>query len=217
MEIEPILIEYAKRNSLKHNNSHQIIEKSILCSGLENDLFDLIIVRLVLEHIQNIYSAMNEIKRLLKPNGNVIIIDNDFDFHLMIYPRVEKLNKLYEAYCNARIEQGGHPKVGKELPSILKESGFEISDFRTIVAHSEVVGREIFNKSEGLGIATKLMKDNYLSSEDYTEIVINWSKSVKSEKYGIMRQLFVAVGNKKEEFNFQKYKNEENVIKLINE
>ncbi len=195
LEIDDVLIEFARKNC-SHIDRNKIVHGSILNCNLEEDFFDLIIIRLVLEHLDEPLKAVKKAYELLKKGGKIIVVDNDFAFHLSAYPSVSNLSKLYKAYCNARIKQGGNPYIGRELPSILKKTGFSVEAFETISVHSEIVGDDAFKELEGLGIAVKLLKDGFLSSADLVSIIKEWNLMINSRNHGILRQLFLSVGKK---------------------
>ncbi len=197
VEIEPILVDYAN-NYLKEKkyDRFKIIQKSIMETGLEDNTFDFAIIRLLLEHLPDPVGAIREVYRILKPGGKAIFIDNDFEMHIMTYPQILMLRDLYDAYCESRYAEGGNPKIGRELPVILKKGGFSHIDFEIISAHSEILGEEIFQKSEGIGIPSKLVKDGYLSSKALAKISIEWRDMLKSGTHAIVRQLFMCYGEK---------------------
>ncbi len=197
VEIEPLLVDYARSYlSQKNLNNCEIYEGSIMETGLPDNTFDFAITRLVLEHLPDAVSAVREVFRILKPGGKAVFVDNDFEMHIMTYPHIPEMRELYDAYCQSRYSEGGNPKIGRELPGILKKGGFQKVDFEIISAHSEVVGEEIFFKSEGIGIPTKLVKDGFLSSKILGKISVNWRNMLKSESHCVVRQLYMAIGEK---------------------
>ncbi|QFQ28663.1 class I SAM-dependent methyltransferase [Bacillus thuringiensis] len=197
LEIDPILVEYAGRY-LKENqyDRYEIVQGSIMTTGFADNSFDFAITRLVLEHLPDPVGAVREICRIIKPGGKAIFVDNDFEMHIMTFPSFGSLSELYEAYCQSRSEEGGNPKIGRELPLILKRGGLSNIDFEVISAHSEVVGDEKFFKSEGIGIPSKLVRDGFLPSKVLADISVQWRNVVKSEDHAILRQLYMAVGEK---------------------
>lgn len=196
-EIDPILVETAQNNArLWKLERYEVSERSILNTGLFNDTYDFAITRLVLEHLSDPVVAVKEVYRILKPGGKAVFIDNDFEFHMRTYPDISELRDLYNAYCVARQDEGGKPKIGRELPGLLKLAGFSNIDLQIVNAHSEIVGDQIFLKSEGSGIPAKLVKDGYLSGEIYSKIAHKWSKLLNTEGHSIFRQMFLCVGEK---------------------
>lgn len=197
LEIDPFLVDYAK-NYLAEKKQQRctVMQGSIMATNLANDSFDFALSRMVLEHLPDPIGAIREILRILKPGGKAVVIDNDFEMHIMTYPHIPALRELYDAYCQARYNEGGNPKIGRELPSLLKKGGFSKVAFEVISAHSDIVGDEIFFRSEGIGIPSKLVNDGYLSSKMLGRISVGWRDMVKSADHAIIRQIYMAAGEK---------------------
>lgn len=197
LEIEPLLVDYAKRYMAEKGLAQcEVVEGSILNTGFADNSFDMAITRLVLEHLPDPLSAVREVLRILKPGGKAIFVDNDFELHIMTYPQIPELRDLYDAYCKSRYSEGGNPKIGRELPGILKVAGFQNVDFEIISAHSDIIGEEPFSRSEGIGIPFKLFKDGFLSSKMLGKISVGWRDMLKTENHAIVRQLFIGAGEK---------------------
>jgi ubiquinone/menaquinone biosynthesis C-methylase UbiE/acyl carrier protein len=196
-DIDPILVETARNNAQSLGlDNYEVFELPILETGLPSNTYDFAIARLVLEHLSNPVDAIKEVFRILKPNRKAVFIDNDFEFHLRTHPDLPELKDLYDAYCRARQDDGGNPKIGRELPNLLKHSGFINIDLQIISAHSSIVGDSIFLKSEGSGIPAKLLRDGYLSGEIYTKIAQKWNRLLRTDGHSLFRQLFFCVGVK---------------------
>jgi ubiquinone/menaquinone biosynthesis C-methylase UbiE len=197
VEIDPDLVTYASEHLKKSGfRRYRIVQASIGDTGLPRDSYDFAIVRLLIEHLSDPVKALKEIYRILKPGGKVVLVDNDFDIHLATYPPIPELRELYEAYCQARCAEGGNPRIGRQLPGLLKKAGFTNIDFEIICAHNEIVGDEVFLKSQGVGIPSKLVQDGYLSSHLLGKISVQWRKMVKDENHVIIRQLYMSGGEK---------------------
>ena len=197
LEIDPFLVEIANTQfQEKGLERYEYFQGSVLEMEFPDESFDFVIARLLLEHLPEPAIAAKEIHRVLKPGGKAIIIDNDFEVHLNTFPYIPELGLLYDAYCRARIHEGGNPKIGRELPSILKRSNFINVDIETIIAHSEVVGDEIFLRSEGSGIPAKLVEDGYLSKDILDRLTGKWYEMLQEDNHAIFRQLFVVGGEK---------------------
>lgn len=197
IEIDPFLADYARKYlSQKKLIQVEVLQKSIMQTGLAENFFDFAVIRLVLEHLPDPVNAVREVFRILKPGGKAIFVDNDFEMHIMTYPNILELRELYDAYCRSRYAEGGNPKIGRELPNILKRGGFSKVDFEIINAHSEIVCEEIFFKSEGIGIPVKLVQDGFLSSKSLGKISMEWRNMLKDENHSILRQLYIGVGEK---------------------
>ena len=200
VEIDPVLADIARQRLSRGEPSRcSIILGSATRIDSGDNMFDCAIARLLLEHLPEPIQCLREVYRVLKPNGIAIFIDNDFDFHARTYPNISELSTLYKAYCAARIAEGGLPTIGRELPTLLKRVGFSEIDFRIICAHSEIIGDDIFRRSEGVGIAARLVKDGYMDKKDLVSISKAWRNMLNAETHGIVRQLSLAAGIKRGE------------------
>ncbi|MCJ7721508.1 methyltransferase domain-containing protein [Candidatus Bathyarchaeota archaeon] len=197
LEIDPFLVQKSKEllASLKNSRGH-IVEQSIMQMDFEDNSFDFVISRLLLEHLSDPLNAVKEVYRVLKTGGKVVFIDNDFDMHLRAYPDIPELNDLYEAYCRCRIAEGGNPRIGRQLPNLLQAGGFSNIDLEVVSAHSLVIGDEAFLRSEGSSIPMQLVKDGYLSREVLDSLTRKWHDVVQQKQHVFFRQLFVSVGEK---------------------
>jgi ubiquinone/menaquinone biosynthesis C-methylase UbiE len=203
IEIDPFLVAYAKDYlspkkpvSQKHMHQCEMLQGSLMDSSLAANSFDFAITRLVLEHLPDPVGAIQEVFRIVKPGGKAVFVDNDFNMHIMTHPHITELGELYEAYCRSREAEGGNPKIGRELPTLLKKAGFSKVNFAVICAHSEVLGDELFLASEGIGIPSKLVQEGFLSSKVLAKIAVEWRKMLKSVDHAILRQLYMASGEK---------------------
>lgn len=197
VEIDPMLVSYAREKFASTQYQRcEIKEGSIMATNLHEDTFDFAITRLVLEHLPDPVGAVGEVLRILKPGGKAVFVDNDFELHTIVHPHVAELREIYDAYCQARHAEGGNPRIGRELPIILKEGGFSQIDFEVIIVHSEIQGDDLFFKSEGMGIPVQLARDGFLSSKALGKAVIGWRDMVKNERHSMMRLLCMAVGKK---------------------
>lgn len=197
LEIDPYLVGVAKKHletsGLKNWN---VLQGSIAKTELASNTFDFSITRLVFEHLPEPLPAAQEVHRVLKPGGKAILVDNDFEMHLNTYPHIPKLRELYDAFCQSQFDKGGNPKIGRELPLLLKRAGFSNIDFEVIAVHSEILGFDAFLGSEGIGIPTQLIKEGYLTGKTLGKISTSWRNLIKNESHAIVRQLFMAVGEK---------------------
>lgn len=197
VEIDDMLIDYARDHlSSRYAERCDLRLGSVTDTGLDADTYDFAIMRLVLEHLPDPAAAVRETLRILKPGGIAVFVDNDFEMHIMTSPEVPELRELYDAYCRSRSVEGGNPKIGRQLPQILVAGGFRNVDFEIIGAHSSLLGDDMFFKSEGIGIPQKLMRDGFLTSKALGEISLQWRNMLREQGHSIIRQLYLAAGQK---------------------
>ena len=171
-----------------------IIQGTIEQNGIKPGSLDLIIIRLVLEHVTDIEGSFKVLKGLLKPGGRLIAIDNDFSLHLTTAPPVRSLDTLYEAYCNARAAEGGDPYIGRRLPTYLKKYGFSDVSLKTLTVHSAFSGDAAFLKSESSAVGMVLVKKGFLAADDFEKLAHEWRGVLSAEDHSFMRILFFCTG-----------------------
>lgn len=197
LDMDPILVEVANRKLQESGLSDcKVAQGTAESSGLSESAFDFILLRLVLEHVPDPVGALKSLARLLKPGGRMVVIDNDFDLHLRTFPPVPQLDTLYEAYRASRRKDGGDPCIGRRLPELLGAAGLHVAAYEIEVAHNAVLGDGPFLKAEGAGIPAKLVSTGFLDGEVLEDLTRNWLAMLSTPGHAIVRQLFVAVGER---------------------
>ena len=198
VEMDSSLVKVARQRLQEEIEKKRctVVENSILELDFPDESFDFVVTRLVVEHVPDTAAACRELYRVLKPGGIVVVVDNDFEMHVKTFPPVSELNDLYDAYCRARFDAGGNPRIGRELPVLLINSGYDDVDLEIICAHSAILGDGAFLRSEGPGIPTQLVKDGYFKAETYQRLTSKWHDMLKTKGHAIVRQLYVATGKK---------------------
>ena len=198
LELDPLLVERADRHLAGLGLEIPIKHGSILDTGYPDRTFDFAVIRLVLEHLPEPMTAVREVHRILRPGGRAVFVDNDFELHLMSSPPIPELREVYDAYCRSREDEGGNPRIGRELPVLLAAGGFTDLDYDVITAHSALVGDDLFARSEGVGIPARLVRDGYLSSRTLGLVSRRWRDLLHAEGHALVRQLHLGSGRRPE-------------------
>lgn len=194
VEQDPLLVQAALSRLQGNSSVVKIINSSIEHFDSQTENFDIAILRLVLEHVPDPFLVLNKIRSILKPEGRIIVIDNDFEYHLSTFPQIEELKDLYKAYRKSRIQDGGDPCIGRRLPYLLKQAGFNQVDLDIFTAHSQLIGDSPFLSSEGGGIPTRLAKSGFLQESVLHSLVRKWKEMLENPHHCLIRQLFAASG-----------------------
>lgn len=211
LEIDPYLVEQLTKNSaINDRKLFEVKHASIYETELPDNYFDFAIARLVLEHLKEPEKAIAEISRILKPGGNLVIVSNDFAYHLLTYPSIPELDEMYNAYVKSRFSQGGNPLIGRQLPVFMKKGRFENINIDIICVHSDLEGDKPFLKAENVNISKSLVKEGYLKKEVLESLIENWYKMLQQPDHVIFRQLFVISGIKGNGTSVQYENNDEN-------
>lgn len=197
LEMDPILVDAAAAKMQSRGfYDCRITQGTAEEPGLPEESYDFITMRLVLEHVPDPVAALQSLKRLLRPGGRLFIVSNDFEYHTRTWPPVPELEDLYRAYCASRRKDGGDPCIGRRVPLLLKRAGFRLLGQRVEVAHNTLLGDEAFLKAEGVGIPAQLVSTGFLPQAVFESLIRNWKTMLAQPEHAIMRQLFVAVGER---------------------
>lgn len=211
LEIDPRFVEILNKNSVKKNKKlFEVKQASIYETELPENYFDFAISRLVMEHLNKPEKAIAELRRILKPGGKLVLVSNDFAYHLLTYPPVPELDEMYKGYINSRISEGGNPLIGRQLPVLLKKGLFEAIEIEIICVHSEIEGDKPFLKAENVNISKSLVKDSFLEKEILESLIEKWYEMLQRPDHVLFRQLFVISGIKGEKTSVQFENNTEN-------
>lgn len=199
LEMDPRLVDAAGLMISEHGlTGCRVVQGTVEQPGLEASSFDMIILRLVLEHVLDPVLALGSVRRLLRPAGKLVVISNDFDFHLRTWPHVPQLDMLYDAYRRSRRKDGGDPCIGRKLPHLFSLAELSVSGFEIEVAHNAIVGDQAFLRAEGAGIPARLVKDGFLDEVTLDAMTHSWKDMLSCPDHSIMRPLFVCAGRRAE-------------------
>lgn len=200
VEMDRHLVEAASHMISENRLSNcTIFEGTAEKPGITDVKFDFIIMRLVLEHVPDPVLALRSLTDLLRTEGRIMVISNDFDFHLRTWPPVPELDSLYEAYCASRIKDGGDPCIGRRVPQLMLQAGLNLVGNEIELAHNTLLGDKPFLKAEGAGIPAQLVHTGFLDAEILNKMTHSWREMLSASDHSIIRPLFVAVGEKTKE------------------
>ncbi|MEM6317558.1 MAG: methyltransferase domain-containing protein [Bacteroidota bacterium] len=85
--------------------------------------FDHVFVCFVLEHLPNPQQILQELRRVLKPNGTITVIEGDHG-STYFHPESEKARRVIEAQVVLQRQKGGDADIGRRLFPILQKANF---------------------------------------------------------------------------------------------
>ena len=86
--------------------------------------FDLIVSSRTLQWLSNPKEALVKMKSLLKPNGQISILDYDHTNLIWNPLPPESMQEFYKTFLEWRADAGMNNKIGEDLTDLLKEVGF---------------------------------------------------------------------------------------------
>lgn len=197
LEIDPYLFEILSKNSIQDGRQiYNPIQGSIYEIDMPDESVDFAVTRLVIEHLQDPYKAFSELRRILKPGGILVVVSNDFAYHVLTYPVIPELDDMFAAYNKSRFNEGGNPLVGRQLPVFFEKSGFKNVDIEITTAHSQLKGDKAMLNAENVNISRSLVREGFLKEETLERLLQKWFEMLHNPDHIIYRQLFIVGGIK---------------------
>ncbi|GMA64515.1 methyltransferase domain-containing protein [Alicyclobacillus fastidiosus] len=122
---QEIYSQLRQLGAFKQGSSITFSEDSAYQLSFEDSTFDFVIARYVFQHLDEPVSAMNEIKRVLKPGAFICLVDID-DQMVITYPEDLAFRKLSEAFRELQVRRGGDRFVGRKLSTYMNQVGLEV-------------------------------------------------------------------------------------------
>jgi len=128
--------------------------------------FDLIISARVMQWLSNPEESLLKMKSLLKPNGQISILDYDHTNLDWNPSPPESMQAFYDTFLKWRQDAGMNNKIGEDLPYLLKEAGFHSIEK---INSDEFYNEERSDYKSKIGIWSKVADSLQMVEEGYLE------------------------------------------------
>lgn len=117
------LFDIARTRNSKYNHVQIINNDACHLVEIEDNYFDFVYARFILQHLPDPIKLLTEAKRILKPDGKLIVMDSDDSlFHITPYNK-EMVQFLTEV-SKSQTKYGGDRNIGHKIPCMLFDAGF---------------------------------------------------------------------------------------------
>ena len=154
--------------------------------------FDLIVSARVLQWLSNPKEALLKMKSLLKPNGQISILDYDHT-NLDWNPSPPKsMQEFYKTFLKWRQDAGMNNRIAEDLPSLLKEVGFHSIEK---INSDEFYNEERHNYKSKIGIWSKvagslqMVEEGYLDNELRLQAIEEYNHWIETEAISMTMKL----------------------------
>ena len=115
----------AQKNAEEHHLDTEFIQSGAESIPLDNNSTDTVLLTFTMCTIPNVPAAMEEIKRVLKPTGNLIFCEHGKAPDQSVQRWQNRVNPVWKKFA-------GGCNLNRPIPDLLKQSGFKSSDMRTM-------------------------------------------------------------------------------------
>lgn len=106
-----------------HMPNLQFIQGDAHHLPFENERFDVVYGRYILEHLHAPPIALEEAYRVLKPGGRIYFQENTISL-VRFFPECPHFDEVWRQFIRLQSALGGDAEIGVKLYSLLKEAGF---------------------------------------------------------------------------------------------
>jgi len=99
------------------------VKGDVYALPFQDESFDFVYARFLFQHLVDPLKVLFEIKRVLKPEGVVSLIDVD-DSWLIIHPEHQTFEQLKSAAAERQRELGGDRFIGRKFNNYFEQAGF---------------------------------------------------------------------------------------------
>ncbi len=153
------------KNSYQNVTNLELIHVDLFDFNPE-EKFDLIVSARVLQWLSNPKEALAKMKSLLKPNGQISILDYD---HTNLYwnpSPPESMQEFYKTFLKWRQDAGMNNRIAEDLPTLLEEVGFHSVEK---INSDEFYNEERENYKSKIGIWSKVAASVQMVEEGYLD------------------------------------------------
>jgi ubiquinone/menaquinone biosynthesis C-methylase UbiE len=164
----------------------------------EDESFDHVFVCFLLEHLGNPEAVLKELKRVLRPQGTITVIEGDHG-SAFFYPESPVARKLIQAQVSLQQRGGGNANIGRELYPLLMRVDF---------ADVTVVPRQVYVDDEKQEMLQAFVRDTFTAMiKGIGDEAISQELVTKDELEAGLRDLYkTAEGNGTFSYTFFKAK-----------
>lgn len=118
IDVSPELISIAKRRNLRNDIKYELQDFYNLQS---KQLFDVILMRLIVQHLDDFHSVLKHASKLLRPGGSLVIIEPDFK-NSWNRPETPKFDRLLQGLNDYSVQNQTNRHILSELDSVARST-----------------------------------------------------------------------------------------------
>ena len=197
LEIEEEYVRHAKEYlGGTASGGYEVEQGSVLDLPYASNTFDFVVARLIFHHLSDPMRAINELVRVLKPGGKLVIADYDAKTAHFLYPIIPGSEMIHEKAVRAHAARGGDAYVGRKLWSLMTDANLTGIDLEAVVMHSGEAGMDSCETQFDPTRLLPLVRAGVIAEHEYAAYAEGTSKFLASPDSFYMNILILACGTK---------------------
>lgn len=156
-----------------------------------------VLMRYVVQHLARPVDALREVRRVLRPDGVVVVTDVDDGLWGLADPTYPDVARVHARLAASQRDAGGDRGVGRRLTRLLRAAGFAEPRLRTFTTTNDDRPIAAFEPHLGPGRLAPLLAAGELSMDDFALAVRRWNQFRNDPNAWIMLLGFSAVAHKR--------------------
>nr|WP_315191525.1 methyltransferase domain-containing protein [uncultured Flavobacterium sp.] len=128
--------------------------------------YDLIVSARTLQWLSNPKEALIKMKSMLKPNGQISILDYNHKAIEWIPSPPESIKEFYQTFLNWRKDAGMNNEIADDLSRLLTEIGFHSIE---VINSNEFYNKEVLDYKSKIAIWSKVAGSSQMVEEGYLD------------------------------------------------
>ena len=154
--------------------------------------FNLIVAARTLQWLSHPQEALVKMKTLLKPNGQISVLDYNHEA-LELRPEPPKsMQYFYQRWLKWRADAGMNNHIAEDLPSYFEAAGLssiEVINSDEIYKKGEVMFEHKIGIWKKVASSTQVVEEGYISKEDQLKAIEEYSEWMKNDAVKMVMKL----------------------------
>ena len=125
LDPSPEMWSIARKNAARHHIEVEVIQSGAEAIPLDNNSADTVMMTYTMCTIPEVRSALDEIRRVLKPGGKLVFCEHGLAPDKDVQRWQNRLNPAWKML-------GGGCNLNRPIPQLLQQSGFKSTDMQTM-------------------------------------------------------------------------------------